>query len=248
MSERRISEKELILPTLYLAVCNGGRITTSELIKQLTAMMRPSGIDAEILSGRNDTYFSQKVRNLRSHNTLVAPGYATYEDKGYAITQLGRDFVEARMDSLRYLLSSDFDYEDVRGHLDDVTDGKVIPYDELVSEGETITMTATSHERSRKLRDAAVAHYTQDGVLKCFCCGFDFGSFYGDKYGSSCIEIHHIKPIFMYEGRSEEQTIKEALDNLMPVCPNCHRAIHRNHVMCDELPDFIAAIKASRKF
>ena len=60
MSERRISEKELILPTLYLAVCNGGRITTSELIKQLTAMMRPSGIDAEILSAEMTPTFHRR--------------------------------------------------------------------------------------------------------------------------------------------------------------------------------------------
>ncbi len=247
MSDRRISERELILPSLYLAVCNGGSITTSELIKRLTDIMRPSGIDAEILSGRNDTYFSQKVRNLRSHDTLVAPGYAEYADKGYVITPLGRDFVKERMESLRYLLSSDFDYEDVRERLDDVTDGKVIPYDELVSEGESMTVTAAVYERSRKLRDAAIDHYSRDGVLTCDCCGFEFGSFYGDKYGSSCIEIHHIKPIFMYEGRSEVQTIREALDNLMPVCPNCHRTIHRNHITRDELSDFKAAIKASRK-
>lgn len=248
MSIRRISERELILPSLYLAVYNGGRITTSELIKRLTDIMKPSGMDAEILAGRSDTYFSQKVRNLRSHDTLVAPGYAMYSDKGYVITKLGRDFVEERKDSLDYLLSSGFGYEDIRDRLNDVTDGKVVPYDELVDEGERATVTTALRKRSRRLHDAAIKHYTDEsGVLKCDCCEFEFRNSYGDKYGSPCIEIHHIKPIFMYEGQSELQTIEEALKNLMPVCPNCHRVIHRNHIMRDELPDFKAAIKALRK-
>lgn len=54
MSIRRISERELILPSLYLAVYNGGRITTSELIKRLTDIMKPSGMDAEIYGAQNE--------------------------------------------------------------------------------------------------------------------------------------------------------------------------------------------------
>ena len=46
------------------------------------------------------------------------------------------------------------------------------------------------------------------------------------------------KPIFEYEGQGVEQTIENAIENLLPVCPNCHRVIHRYHITKMQLPDF----------
>lgn len=79
----RITEKQLVLPALYLMARNNddGFITTSELISKLTDVMQPTGEDAEILQNRNDTYFSQKVRNLKSHDTLVSKEFATNEKR-----------------------------------------------------------------------------------------------------------------------------------------------------------------------
>lgn len=48
-----------------------GEIDMSRLIAELTVRMKPDGHDGRILAGRNDTYFSQKVRNLRSHNNKI---------------------------------------------------------------------------------------------------------------------------------------------------------------------------------
>lgn len=45
-------------------------IKTSELIDELRRIMKPSGEDLKILDGRNDDKFSQKVRNLKSHNSI----------------------------------------------------------------------------------------------------------------------------------------------------------------------------------
>ncbi|WP_172975022.1 hypothetical protein [Roseivivax sp. THAF30] len=74
-----------------------GRLTTSALIQVLTTRMNPTGHDAEIINGRGDTYFSQKVRNLVSHRSsgtgLEQRGLATYsaEDESWQITQQGID-------------------------------------------------------------------------------------------------------------------------------------------------------------
>ena len=96
----RISERELVLPTLRLLDrSNRGWIATSDLISQLTALFSPSGQDAEILGGRSDTYFSQKVRNMISHrdqsSSFISRGLAQYEQHGLAITDLGRSTVSA---------------------------------------------------------------------------------------------------------------------------------------------------------
>ena len=94
MANNRITESELVLPSLYLMAQNPqGNIRTSELISLLTQLLKPKGIDAMILNNRNDTYFSQKVRNLKSHDTLTKYGYANYNNGTYFITDEGRKVV-----------------------------------------------------------------------------------------------------------------------------------------------------------
>src|SRR5271157_5175142 len=94
----RISEKELVVPALQIAADRpNGEISTSELIVALTEWFEPEGEDAEILDGRRDTKFSQKVRNLIPHragkNTMFSLGYAIYTGDGIKITEAGRQFV-----------------------------------------------------------------------------------------------------------------------------------------------------------
>ncbi len=45
-------------------------IRTSQLIEEVRIIMNPSGEDLKILNDRNYDKFYQKVRNLKSHNTL----------------------------------------------------------------------------------------------------------------------------------------------------------------------------------
>jgi len=99
---RRISESELIVPTLrLLEASHNGSLGTADLIRRLTDLLAPSGIDADILEGRHDTYFSQKVRNLISHRdqdgSFIRQGLAEYSETGHSImiTSLGRSLVQA---------------------------------------------------------------------------------------------------------------------------------------------------------
>lgn len=64
------SEEDLIIPALFELYFNRDGMTTSMLIKALTENLQPEGEDAEILFGRKDSRFSQKVRNLVSHKRL----------------------------------------------------------------------------------------------------------------------------------------------------------------------------------
>ena len=245
MATGRISESELILPSLFLMLQNKGSITTSQLIEDLTRLLNPVGIDAQILPNRTDTYFSQKVRNLKSHDALVRRGYAKNSEGCFIITSEGRQFVEDNADSILYLTGSGFNYTDVRkifGRFANDPNVKRIPYAEVIAEGGLQLRSSYVRQRSRKLRDAAMEHFTKDGVIRCDCCGFEFKEFYGVNYGSPCIEIHHLKPIFSYEDSNIQKTIDEALKNLIPVCPNCHRVIHRNNIQADAIPAFRSEI------
>ena len=248
MAEHVVTESELVLPALWLMnKSEHGRISTTMLIRELTEISQPTGLDAEILAGRNDTYFSQKVRNLKSHSTFERYGYAVSIPDGFQITEQGRMFVTVKEEVIAHLISSDYNYTDVLQGSDDLLNTEpqrpIIPLDEIVREGRVQISNRKIYERSQKLRKAAMDTYMHNGKVYCDCCNFEFGNFYGNQFGTSCIEIHHIKPLFMYEDDDMVSTIERCLPNLIPVCPNCHRVIHRNHIGADNMQLFKQTIK-----
>ena len=96
----RISENDLIIPTLQLLnVAPNNTLTTSELIVRLQQVMNPSADDLAILANRNDSRFSQIVRNLKSHNTFNELGYAMYtaslngQSGSFTLTALGQAYL-----------------------------------------------------------------------------------------------------------------------------------------------------------
>lgn len=229
----RIAEGELILPSLLiLSNSKSGKITTSELIEKLRELLRPSGEDVVMLHGRQDDKFSQKVRNLVSHSTLEKENYATHKNGTFQISANGRKYLKEKYDVVRYLITNDFDWIDLKNGFNDVEKNKkkkVEIFDEniIINEGFKKTISVNVYERSTKLRDAAIKAFKINGNISCDCCKFNFDSFYGNKIGSGYIEIHHIKPIFKYEQQEINKFINDALKNLVPVCSNCHRMIHR---------------------
>jgi hypothetical protein len=97
----RVTESDLVLPTLeVLAVAPNRFLGTSDLIRELTGIFQPTGADAGILQGRNDTYFSQKVRNMISHResptSFIRNGLVKYDAtrRGLQITEAGLRLLE----------------------------------------------------------------------------------------------------------------------------------------------------------
>lgn len=252
MADHIVTESELVLPALWLMNRKtDGFIETSELIRELTNIIQPIGIDAEILDGRNDTYFSQKVRNLKSHKTFERNGYATDVLNGFRITDIGRMIISAKGEAIAHLVSSDYNYTDVLLGSEELLSTApvrpVIPLDEIVREGRVQTGNRKVYERSQRLRSAAIDVHMHEGKLHCDCCNFEFSDFYGIHYGIQCIEIHHLKPLFMYEDDDIIRTIEQCLPNLIPVCPNCHRVIHKKHIGANEIPLFKQTIQQLHK-
>mgnify|MGYP006934546664 FL=1 len=64
------SENEITDVVINIIRDNPG-IRTSELIDEARRIMKPSGEDKEILDNRNDDKFSQKVRNIKSHDSIA---------------------------------------------------------------------------------------------------------------------------------------------------------------------------------
>jgi len=252
----RISEEQLILPALYLMDISPRKsITTTAMKEDLVEIFKPTGKDNELAGSRGDTLFTQKVRNLKSHNKLENSGYAIYHPKvdgepsgRFQITEEGKQYLDENMDIVDYLLNNTFSSEDLKEAFETVynnreEDKKIEIFDEntTVIEGAQAIVKTKIYKRSSKLREKAIQFYTIDDRIKCQACCFDFEDYYGE-YGKNFIEIHHQKPVFQFDGDDLERTIEEALENVIPVCSNCHRMIHRrrkNPLSLDELKEYV---------
>ena len=214
--------------------------------------MKPTGEDLKRLRNRNDDKFSQKVRNLKAHDTFERFGYAEYKGAYVYISEKGKNHLEQNQDILRYLLINDFTYEDLTKNLKKIETKKrkIETFDEniIIEEGlKEITESAT-YKRSIHLRSYAISYFKKNGGIDCYCCSFNFRDFYGKDIGNGFIEIHHVKPIFKYDNENLIQTIKNAVKNLKPVCSNCHRMIHKNWKKTLEIQLFIDSINANGVF
>jgi hypothetical protein len=85
-------------------------------------------------------------------------------------------------------------------------------------EGKRKTMTLSKRERNRDVRVRALA---RNGYCCKICC-FDFAKRYGE-FAKDCVEVHHLTLLSSAGKRGRTTT----LDDVLVVCPNCHRALHR---------------------
>ncbi|MCD8184564.1 MAG: HNH endonuclease [Bacteroides sp.] len=218
------------------------------MIAALTDIIKPSGKDKENSSKRSDSFFSQKVRNLKSHNTLEKQGYAINIKGGFEITPKGQQYLEDNIESINYLLNNEFSCQDIMNEFEDLEQHPLkhkLPFEEIISEGKLTSKVVSTRERSAKLRTVAKKYFMDNNQYYCSCCNFNFSSVYDSELDTDCIEMHHLKPIFMYEDDQLDKTIEQALANIMPVCPNCHRMIHKNHITVEKMDDFKKKIKSS---
>lgn len=85
-------------------------------------------------------------------------------------------------------------------------------------EGKQKAYYTTKYERNTILRKQAIEFHG----TRCVVCGFDFYKKYGER-GKGFIEIHHKKPLYQIDG----EIYVDPKHDLVPVCSNCHRMIHR---------------------
>lgn len=85
-------------------------------------------------------------------------------------------------------------------------------------EGASQQITVNTYERNAKGRSACIEHHG----AKCIVCGFDFQGKYGE-IGKDFIHVHHTKPL----GKIGAEYKVDPINDLCPVCPNCHAMLHR---------------------
>lgn len=111
--------------------------------------------------------------------------------------------------------------------------------DEYV-EGDEKKFVQTRRERNPRLKMDAISKYGRT----CMTCNFNYDNKYGPELAGGYIELHHTKPISETEG---ERITK--LEDVIVVCSNCHRIIHRQNKLLDwkELRERLSKAKALPK-
>lgn len=109
---------------------------------------------------------------------------------------------------------------------------------EARTEGGEHVYISIRRERDPQLRDDALAIHGFD----CMGCGFNFEKAYGDL-GKGFIEVHHIVPL-----ADAGKSITDPSTDLIVLCSNCHRMVHRKRCLClslDELQVHLGISKGS---
>ena len=111
----------------------------------------------------------------------------------------------------------------------DLIVGPLDSNDISAKEGESKLIQHFRRERDPALRAKKIRSILVSGkTLACEVCHFDFQATYGPR-GAGYIEIHHVTPLHV----SGPTTTR--LEDLVALCSNCHRMVHRGPWLSPEM-------------
>ena len=225
MIGKRIKESEIVKPALKIIKENPG-ISTSQLIEKLQEIVALYPGDKEILAGRNDTKFSQIVRNLISHKENNKFGKCIYEreqgrNAGFYINEMGEAEIQEyeRREEKEERLDSEFQRK-VR---------ECNEYNEIEELEKANSRLPEKKTRSNNSRYKTDPRITKT-VLKQNNYICEIEKLTGEKHKTfntnrevQYMEGHHLIPI---KAQKDFQKNIDRSDNICCLCPNCHRALH----------------------
>ena len=112
-----------------------------------------------------------------------------------------------------------------------------IPTGSAFSEGSVEQILVNKYERDPRAKEDCKKHYG----TRCALCGFDFVDVYGAVM-ADFIHVHHVKPLSTVGAGYKVDPV----DDLRPVCPNCHAVLHHRReppYSLDEVRRFIESRK-----
>ncbi len=109
-------------------------------------------------------------------------------------------------------------------------------------EGKAYQINHFKRERSPELVKLAKSEFLKkNGRLFCEACDFSFGSVYGG-IGDDFIEMHHLIPVSTLSEGS-----KTKLSDVVLVCSNCHRMLHRYRPWIETVKNLKFIIKNAKE-
>lgn len=222
----RIKEEDIVLPALKY-VRDNPKCGTEDIKNYLTKIMKLSPEDEEILAGRNDSKFSQIVRNLVSH--LENNKFGKYTNS----VKVGRNYqFELNADGEKFL--NDLELDDLQDLIDDEKNN-----DKILEEKE-YSNTADLEKANDRIPEpgsgaASKRYKTDNRIAKTALANCDYiceyGSLIGEnhktfdaKKGHLYLEAHHLIPM-----KAQKDFLPKNLDrveNIIGLCPLCHALVH----------------------
>lgn len=188
---------------------------------------------------RKQVLFSLDIAKREDNNLILSP---TWSKNGYAhslkhvnkVKNQGYDLLvfktKTRMNKNGETIAFGFEpLLEKRQLVEDNGEFRAIPIDFMASEevhesgshffeGSKTTIIVNSYERDPSARQLCLDVYG----YACKICGFDFKEKYGER-GKDFIHVHHIVPLSEIKCGYEIHPLQD----LIPVCPNCHAMLHR---------------------
>jgi 5-methylcytosine-specific restriction protein A len=160
-------------------------------------------------------------RVLSGDFTITATARSLPLDPDVATTKVCRDVIVPLMAAMAELIGYD-----------------VIENSGLESEGyegELFESSIRRYERNPRNRLLCIRLHGE----KCACCGIEPRSVYGEAGG--IIEVHHLEPLSLLAApRPYDPSV-----DLVPLCPNCHRAVHMRRPVPLTLSELRALISST---
>ncbi|MBW2596220.1 MAG: HNH endonuclease [Deltaproteobacteria bacterium] len=189
-------------------------------------------------------YFPEPHAKFEVIDSKTDKGYFVHLENSYRIPGL-RNFFKGHTEirkGTKIIIEVREQFKTYNLYVDQIPDelDQTVKQDLEIFENENFTEGGTSirlvnyFERNPELRTAAIRiHGTT-----CMACGFNFEKKYG-KHGKDFIEVHHLNPV----SQNLEKKNVAPNEDLVVVCSNCHRMIHRNKTKIMSLEDLKKLIK-----
>jgi predicted HNH restriction endonuclease len=218
-----LTENEIAIKAIRLVAKYPG-ITTTQLIKELEMLFVLHPDDLRILKNRNDSYFSQKVRNLVSHfetnffGKHVVKGEKSGNSLTWRLNKKGEELINNYDNEELIELVLDQDFED-----------------QVLSSARYNTLVDLHYSENRlpilKSNRFGKAYYKDPRITKTYLenagnkCEFNENhiTFVSARTNDKYVEGHHLIPM-KYQGSFLINIDRS--ENLVALCPNCHRQIH----------------------
>ena len=187
--------------------CSQRRLSP-EVTKRLR-FLSPSGEMKEPFFVSDTELDVQATRGVRE----ITSGTAVLLEDIFELTDRHAGSVEPIVvgyDSLRMKIEA-------RSEFDSILPNEVLQSERLL-EGSVTEILVNRYERDAKARQQCLEiHGTA-----CAVCFFDYAAKYGPEF-AGFIHVHHLIPLSQI-GREYRV---DPLNDLVPICPNCHAAVHR---------------------
>jgi len=114
--------------------------------------------------------------------------------------------------------------EEESAAFNDLWQSSTTPSDDSAVEGLRRLRQHYARERCRGLIERKKQDFARRNEGRVFCevCRFDFGERYPESLGEGFIEVHHLAPL-----STHDEPRRTGMEDLLLVCANCHRMIHR---------------------